>query len=990
METITSGILISAFKPAAVFAASRFRRAVSRRTSGATAEDIEIANRFDIPSLTDRTSTIGVVRHLPRNKTVRDFQEALHSPGVQGSIAEILAHHATHLGDPALELPREQFLESLADALKIEEIETLRAASDALFDELSSLSADLINRVRTADPDAYNRLEESGRLKLIISTIEAAKRRHDHTLDYRSSTSRKTHVEWLDQYRRQLITAHGHIIPPNIDDKQKIPIEDLYVAPEISLNEDERYHTVDIPHYTSTIDRTVLLGDPGGGKSTITAAIANHLAKTNLWTPFVVTLRDFARNEHSEKSILSYIELQLSVQYQCPAPAHAVESMLLNGEAFVIFDGLDELLDTSLRRTVSERVELFSTRYPLARLLATSRKVGYPEARLDPHVFQTDTIGGFSEEQVELYVRNWFSIAPHFATGTLETNVTAFLSESNQVPDLRRNPLMLSLICMIYRGQNYIPENRLRVLEKCSELLFHRWDRSRSIVVNFRASAHVDDALCHLAYWMYQSVDAAEGVTERDLITEATSFLAGSFRSRPEAVEAAREFISFCKGRAWVFGEAGTTSNGEPIFKFAHRTFLEYFTAHELTRRVDTPEKVGNELLPYVSRAEWDVVGQLAVQIVHSNTKNGSSRILKKLLGDGRRRKVENELNLLSFVGRCLSFSPASPDVSKFFIKKCLQNLLRQVEESSGDRISTDALDTLQNIHPDLLKYSQKDVQEALRDWLESTDSEKRRLARTIAVSYFHYTTRNLQEAKHVDDWRAWRDGFVRGNSELLLTSDCEAIHLVSFEQLEIITFPELLIRTAGTDGPFESLFSTLAEPLLNFFVIPACDRILRRVFNSSDSSTQPIEEFESTLNQLRHLANSGLVARESFPLISSDDARPHEDWKSYSLLFASDPSAQDEPNSQPTKLLTTRDVYWPAAVLTMARAEIDHFNGRVDQWPKLENELVAMAHARFHEGAQPDFSDTPLDEEDIAFINRWMSKKAHCLSLTSPVETID
>ena len=85
----------------------------------------------------------------------------------------------------------------------------------------------------------------------------------------------------------------------------------------------------------------------------------------------------------------------------------AIEYLLLSGQAFVIFDGLDELVDATRRREVAERVELFSSRYPLATILVTSRRVGYEQAGLDPLVFSQFGLGGFDDEDVDSYVRKW-------------------------------------------------------------------------------------------------------------------------------------------------------------------------------------------------------------------------------------------------------------------------------------------------------------------------------------------------------------------------------------------------------------------------------------------------------------------------------------------------------------------------------------------------------------------------------------------------------
>ncbi len=235
------------------------------------------------------------------------------------------------------------------------------------------------------------------------------------------------------------------------------------------------------------------------------------------------------------------------------------------------------------------------------------------------------------------------------------------MTESAAVPDLRTNPLMLSLMCIIYRGRQWIPRNRPEMYEHCATLLFDKWDSSRQIYVELRAGAYVDSAVKHLAYWMLTESDGSEAVPEAALVNEAYSFLAPAFASPHDARKAAEEFVSFCRGRAWILGEAGTTAEGERLFKFTHRTFMEYFAAYELTRRTDGPEALAKVLLPRVARAEWETVAELAVQITNKHSRNGAARVFAALLGDRRRRTTRARTDIYAFIFHCLTFLHVNP-----------------------------------------------------------------------------------------------------------------------------------------------------------------------------------------------------------------------------------------------------------------------------------------------------------------------------------------
>ena len=204
-----------------------------------------------------------------------------------------------------------------------------------------------------------------------------------------------------------------------------------------------------------------------------------------LRVPFLVTLREFAAQDPPERSVAGHIEHQLDTFYQCPAPAGLVDRLLLTGRALVIFDGLDELLDTSRRAEVTTRVERFCTEYPLIPVLVTSRLVGYDQARLDERLFTRYRIGGFTDDLVSDYVVKWF--AQEDGIDEPSRWADAFLEESASVPDLRANPLMLALMCILYRGEGSLPRNRAEVYEQCANLLFRKWDARRRIYAELRA-----------------------------------------------------------------------------------------------------------------------------------------------------------------------------------------------------------------------------------------------------------------------------------------------------------------------------------------------------------------------------------------------------------------------------------------------------------------------------------------------------------------------
>lgn len=187
----------------------------------------------------------------------------------------------------------------------------------------------------------------------------------------------------------------------------------------------------------------------------------------------------------------------------------------------------------------------------------------------------------------------------------------------------------------------------------------------------------MDGAIKQLAYWMFTDPEAGQGVRERDLVREAVTYLEPAFSSRPEAERAAKQFIEFCRGRGWVLTDVGTTADGEALFAFTHRTFMEYFAAYELTRLHDGPQQVATVIFPHVAAAEWEIVAELVVQISDKHSRDGAARIIRTLLSDMWYSEDKFRYNITRFAMRCLGFVhvpvPLAEEIGRSFIKFTLR-----------------------------------------------------------------------------------------------------------------------------------------------------------------------------------------------------------------------------------------------------------------------------------------------------------------------------
>jgi hypothetical protein len=533
----------------------------------------------------------------------------------------------------------------------------------------------------------------------------AAKLRAFRQVDFRDI------LQFVNEYRPLLRDATADIEPASFEDHKRVPLESIYVPPKFMSENSARRrdfsgHTscvLDTPSLLDRCYRTVVLGDPGAGKSTLSRKIAHDMAAGEFGTaganiaPFIVQLRRFEEQKKVRQfSVIDYLVAVIREDFQLSVSPTYIEYLLHTGQAFVIFDGLDELLDTRRRREMSRAVETFSKVYTQAGILVTSRKVGYKEAPLNAEIFRTATLLAFDDDDVAEYVSNWFSLFEALPLPERVATSNAFLSESELIKDIRSNALMLSLLCNVYRGAGSIPRNRAELYDKCAQMLFDKWDSSRGIQSGDIIKGDARHALYDVALWVFTDASLADGIPEKKLHKRLTAFwLRTRFESTALAEDAADSLLALWRGRAWVLTDFGTNRSGQRLYKFAHQTFLEYFAAVELERRNPTPTQLWNALMPHVSAGGWDIVAQISWQWLDNSYSGARDDLYVHLVKDAQSSPLRTRYNLLSFGTRNLDALNPKPKVCRTIAAAAVQLYLEARRLNSDPPFFGDAYDAV-------------------------------------------------------------------------------------------------------------------------------------------------------------------------------------------------------------------------------------------------------------------------------------------------------
>ncbi|MCP4688985.1 MAG: NACHT domain-containing protein, partial [Desulfobacterales bacterium] len=179
--------------------------------------------------------------------------------------------------------------------------------------------------------------------------------------------------------------------------------------------------------------RMVLVGDPGGGKTTFVRHLVHCLAdpekRNNLaqWPesasgklPILVILRDFAHSlpdplpESAEPSHLWTFIAKRMAKDTLEFAVEPVRRALQKGEAIVLLDGLDEVSSRQGRVFVRDAVTSFAQIYPRNRFLVTCRVLSYqpPDAPDDPDLrlpgFPVFELAPFDEGMIDRFIQAWY------------------------------------------------------------------------------------------------------------------------------------------------------------------------------------------------------------------------------------------------------------------------------------------------------------------------------------------------------------------------------------------------------------------------------------------------------------------------------------------------------------------------------------------------------------------------------------------------------
>ncbi|MCP4540117.1 MAG: SUMF1/EgtB/PvdO family nonheme iron enzyme [Chloroflexi bacterium] len=378
-------------------------------------------------------------------------------------------------------------------------------------------------------------------------------------------------------------------------------------------------------------DGLIILGDPGSGKTTFLKYLALRLATgvdgglglKRVRLPVLIPLSAYAnamaeRNVRLDDFVARYLH---DLGTDLPVGA-MLEEALKQGGALVLLDGLDEVKDPGLRRTVVEQVVHFYTFHRPAgnRFVLTSRIIGYREVRPVAEGLAECTLVDFGDQEVEVFVEKWTSAIERAARG--DTPVAAREAERERqelsravrhnagVRGLAANPLLLTILALMKRQGITLPERRVELYDQYVRTLLSSWNRARGLGRPPARDLDVVETLrilAPLALWMHEVSPGVGLVKQGDLRRKLVQIYQERGEKDPE--RSVLQFLDDVRGHAALLLERGAGQYG-----FIHLTFEEYLAAVGITRLGQRDiQPIVDILASRIGQAAWREVSLLTI-----------------------------------------------------------------------------------------------------------------------------------------------------------------------------------------------------------------------------------------------------------------------------------------------------------------------------------------------------------------------------------------
>ncbi len=443
------------------------------------------------------------------------------------------------------------------------------------------------------------------------------------------------------QYEKNYRERHGQVKVFCVGMREPISLDDVYVAVQFlddrsrsryGSPEDverafrQRYPNRFILSADECKDGTVvanekhylmLLGGPGVGKSTFLRKVGLEALKgengnfEHACIPVFLELKAFTADQINIKALIT--EEFRTCGY--PDPNRMTETALKLGKLLILFDGLDEVPTANVDNVVS-KIGDFVDRYSQNRFIASCRIAAYKGGF---RRFTEVEMAEFDDAQIEAYIKNWFNSTPDSYRWQLDTEMGTAqqcwnrLSETNHeaTKELARNPLLLTLLCMVYDNSQDFPRNRAALYEDALNIFLKEWMAEKRVRPKESISQYLDisDEKRMLSEIAAKNFEENRLFFSKDELIDQIQKFGDGNANTPPAFNASKILETILVDQGLIV-ERFTDS-----YSFSHLTFQEYLTANYIVRDTRSIQGLVSE---HLHDEQWREVFLLTAGRMHA------------------------------------------------------------------------------------------------------------------------------------------------------------------------------------------------------------------------------------------------------------------------------------------------------------------------------------------------------------------------------------
>ena len=385
--------------------------------------------------------------------------------------------------------------------------------------------------------------------------------------------------------------------------------------------------------------KLMVWGKPGAGKTTFLKYLAMQCIEgkfqENL-VPIFITLKDFTEN--LEKiNLFDYIEKLFKERR---IEQQKTKQLLEKGKFLILLDGLDEV-NAQYSRQVIQGIQSFADKYPLNHFAITCRIAA------KEYTFQGFTeveVADFDDQQIKSFAKRWFR-----KNSVKAEKFITKLKDSEPIQELAINPLLLTLLCLVFGEEENFPPNRGELYEEGIDVLLKKWDAKRNIerdqVYKKLSLKRKKNLLINIAFTTFNNQDYFfKQRTVEKCIADYISKLPDA-KTDPEALLVDSNAV--LKSIEAQHGLLVERAKG--IYSFSHLTFQEYFTARKIAESPGIRSL--QNLAKHITENRWREVFLLATLIMED------ASILLALMKQEIDNIVANNYKIQDFLGWVVKMS---------------------------------------------------------------------------------------------------------------------------------------------------------------------------------------------------------------------------------------------------------------------------------------------------------------------------------------------